>query len=463
MAVKNLYGLYGQLALAASSVATIIKVDATLAGAIVASGFVNGVDETYFAVTANNVYEVVKVTHVNGQNLTVVRGVESTAQAFPVGSALNFVVTAAAVLSIIGPITSTVQLTDSGMVTVQNTSGDIWNVDVPAPNFVGVNGVSILGAYPNYTFTYTPADCCGDIGGVVGGGMTNIIGTGIATAFESGGIAYVSVLAPAFVGAGGLVITGTWPNLTFTQAAGGGGGTVTSVAAGTGLTITGNPAVNPTASITNTGVVAGNYGGVVVTATGQISAVPATFNPISVAVAGTGIGIVRAGDQITISVGNAVIGTRGAVALVDHTDPFDPANVTEAMTPAAVAVAMATLASGSTTGANVYSGEASGDYSNTIAGSVTAIELAAGKKAIVYAEVTMINGATPLTPVDFGMAIFNASPSLVKANRKMNQTQQSMSFLIEGPIASTSFAILTTAVPGGSSIVSYSMYIQKLP
>lgn len=460
MAVKNLYGLSGQLAIAVNNSAVIIKVDATLAGAIAASGYINGVDSTYFALTANNVYEVVKVTSINGQFLTVVRGVESTAQPFPVGSKVTFAVTAAGILETIGPITSTVQLTDSGLVTATNTAGDIWNIDVPLPAFAGTNGISILGTYPNYTFTYTPSDCCGDDGVVGGVGITSLNGLGIATAYNTGSIGYISVLAPVFTGVG-VTITGTWPNYTFTVAAGG-AGTVTSVAAGAGITVTGTPSVNPTITVTNTGVVAGTYGGVGINARGQITGVPVTFNPLSIVGVTAPLVAVRTGDAVALSITPAAIDVQGTVALVDYTDPYDPLITDRALTPAALATALATLGSASVTGANSYTGEPDGDYTNVISGSATSITLATGKKAIVHAEVCMVDGAAPLTPVAYGIAVFNASTIKIKANRKVTQSQQAISFLIEGPIAATTFAIVTTAIPAGASIVSYSQYIQLL-
>jgi hypothetical protein len=462
MAVKNLYGLSGQLAVAINSLAAVIRVDPTLAGAIAASGFVNGVDSTYFAITANNVYEVVKVTGVTGQDLSVVRGVESDPQAFPVGSRLNFVVTAAGVLETIGPINSTVQLAGTGLAEVTNPSGDNWNINVDVPVFTGTGGISVLGEYPNMTFTYTPQDCCGDDVGGSGDGITSLTGVGIATAYNTGAAGYVNVAAPVFTGSG-VTITGTWPNYTFTVTATG-AGTVTSVAAGAGITVTGAPTVTPTVGITNTGVVAGTYGGVVINARGQITTIPAAFNPVSIVNVTAPLTVSRpsSAETITLAINTAGIDTLGAVALVDHTDPFDPTNTTQAMTPAAVATAMATLGSASAAGNNSYSGEAAVSYTNAIGGSATAISLLSGEKAIVYAEVTVLDGAAPLTPVDYGIAVFNAGGTMIKGNRIMEQSQQVISFLIDGPVSATTFGISTTALPGGSSLISYSMYIQKL-
>lgn len=459
MAVKNLYGVRGQLALAASSVATIIRVDASLAGAIVASGFANGVDETYLSIQSVNAYEVVKVTAVNGQDLTVVRGIDTTAQAFPIGATLEHVVTAQGIIATIGPITSVVQITGDGLAEVTNPSGENWNVSVPVPNFLGTGGVSVLGTYPNMTFAYTPADCCGDEEGVGVVGITSMEGSGIATAYAAAGVGYVAVSPPVFTGIG-VTITGAWPNYTF-EVGVGAGGTVTSVGAGPGLTLTGVPTINPTISITNTGVVAGTYGGVGINARGQITAVPVGFNPISTISTTLPLTHVRTDANEALAINNAAIGLVGAVALVDHTDPFNAADVSNAMTPAATAVALATVKTPLVEAASAYLGEADASYVNTISGSNISVDIPAGRKAIIYAEVTMLDGVAPETPIGFGLAVFNSTPAKIKSNRIVTQCTQQMSFVVDGPLTTT-LSIVTTAVPAGASVISYSLHCTKI-
>lgn len=463
MAVKHLYGLSGLLALPASSVATIIKVDATLSGAILAAGFVSGTDHTYFALVTSGAYEIVKVTHVNGQNLTVERGIDTLPQAFPAGSLVEFVITAQAIIDDIGPIESTVQLTDSGIAVVTNPGGNIWNIHVDAPNFSYLNGIEIVGAYPNLTWTYTPPDCCGDAGTGGGTGAINSVeGEGIADAVTNAGDVVVTVPAPVW--GGNVEATGIWPNINLNYAgSGGGGGTVTSVTNGTGLSITGAPAVNPTLHITATGVVAGTYGGIEINAQGQIVAVPVTLNPVSIVSAVDPIVVNRTDDAVEISVKDAAVGQKGVVELADSTDPFDPLDDAKVATPAVVAAGMATIAAPTVTGADSYSGEADGDYVNNIGGSLTAVDIPAGRKAIVYAEVTVIDGGAPLTPVDFGIAVFNTTPTKIKSNKKMTQSQQSMSFVVAGPVVATNWALVTTALAGAEAVVSYSLYVELLP
>lgn len=463
MAVKFLYGLSGLLALPASSVATIIKVDAGLSGAIAASGFINGTDETYLAIYTNGAYEVVKVTHVNGQNLTVVRGISGTAQAFAAGANVKFELTSQAIIADIGPIESTVQITGSGLAVVTNPSLNNWHVAVASPQFTYDGGIEITGNYPNLAFHFTPQDCCGEESGEGEGGVTQVETLGIISASINGELLSLEVQPPQFGGSGGITITGSYPSYNISYSGGGGGGTVTSVTAGAGITVTGAPAVNPTVSITNTGVVAGTYGGIEIGADGRIIAVPATLNPVSIVNVSDPIEVARVDDAVTISVKDATVGQKGVVELSDDTDTFDPLDTTSAVSPAGVAAAMATLGQPALDGVDLYAGEIDGDYTNTIGASAVAIELAAGKKALVTAEVTMVDGATPLTPVAFGMAIFNTTPTKIKSNKKVTQSVQSMSFVVTGPVASTNWALVTTAVPGGASVVSYNLSILKLP
>lgn len=458
MAAKNFYGVTGTLTEAVDGVSTLLAVNAGLAGTL-ANGMMPG-DYTFFSISAGNIYELVKVVSVYGNYLTVERGVETTAQTFPSGSKLAFQVTAEAITAQLALPPASTLVTGTGQADVTNPTPGEFNVDVPIPTIVGEGGVDVIGTWPSLTLALTPKDCCGgeaETGGSTG--ITSLQGEGIVQAYAIGAEGFVILPPPNFIGSG-ITITGTWPDYTFTVASGA-GGTVLSVAAGPGLAITGSPTVSPVVNMSNTGVVAGTYGGIQINARGQIVAVPATLNPVSIVNFTAPINVTRLADAITISIATAGIGTLGAVALVDHTDPFDPLNTTEAMTPAAVKVALDTLGSADVTGANSYTGEADAAYVNTVGASATSIQLAAGQKAIIIATATVLNNTDPAVPHTWGLAVFNATPIKQKANKSIKQIAQSLIFMLEGPVSLTTLAIVTTDLTG-ATLVSYDLQILKL-
>ena len=461
MAVMNLYGARGTLVLPISSDASVIKVDATLAGIIAAAVAIEA-GPTWFAIYTNNIYELVKVVDLDGQFLAVERGQGNTlASPFAAGTTVEFVVTAEAILASLGDIGAIV-VEGAGIASVES-AGETYTVTVEAPTFEGTGGVEVTGTWPNYEIHFTKSDCCGNESGEGGTGIASLEFEGIANGYVEDGVGYISVDMPNF-NSSSITITGTWPNISFEVDGGSTSGTVTVVQAGAGITILGDPTDSPTVAITNTGVNAGTYGGIEINARGQIVSVPATLNPVSIITVASGspITVDRTDDAVEFDIDEAGIDDPGVVGLVDHTDPFDNTNETQAMTPAATQVALDTLRFPDAVGVSSYSGEADGDYTNIISASSTPVVLLDGQKALVLAHVTMLDGSAPLTPVDFGIAIFDSAAVKIASNKKMNQSSQSLMFYVTGPIASITWALATTAIPGGSSVVSYSLTILKL-
>lgn len=461
MAIREYYGLTGRLTEPTVEHSPAIQVDGSLAGALEASGFVNGVDHTYFAVFSGGAYEIVKVIAVDATVLTVERGqTDEGSFPFPVGAEVQYVVTAQSVIEQLGPVETDVQISGAGIAGVMESDPNVFEVNVPVPEFEGENGIEIYGTYPQMRFSYTTPEgnCCGGGGSAGGGdGITEILGEGLVTAFVNGDIGTVRVTPPVFTAGANISVTGAWPNYTISATAG--SGTVASVGVGAGLTLTGSPSVNPTISITNTGVEAGTYGGVNINARGQITTVPAGFNPISAVVEGTNVDVNRTGASVTISVPNAAVGAAGAVELADETDPFDPNDNTTAATPALVAVAMAAEQS-QLLGDSSFSAETAAEYTNPIGTTTQALVLAAGETALVIAEVAALNTLTPTDPPNFGMAVFT-SAGLLHGNRKFHQSQQQMSFVIEGPFNNT-VTLTTTDLSTDATLLSHSMSVLVL-
>lgn len=456
MAAINFYGLSGTLTAAIGPGSSILQVNTALASAL-ATGMADG-DVTYLALTAGSTYELVRVTDVEGVYLSVDRAVHGTAQTFPVGTVVSFELTAEAVISQLAVPPTVVAITGTGEADVSNPSPNVFEIDVPTPTIESGTGVEITGTWPNITVNVTPKDCCGEtVEDSVG--ILTLEGQGIAQAYVSGSEGFVNVPAPNFVG-NGVTITGAWPDITFTVA-GLAGGTVTSVGAGPGLNITGTPTVNPTVNMNASGVAAGNYGGVVINVRGIIEAVPVTFDPVSI-VSGVGpINVNRTDDAVEITIDDAAPGVKGAVILSDPTDPFDPLDDETAITPAGVQAALDTIVAADVTGADSYTSEADALYTNTISASATSIELAAGEKAIVIASATVVDATTPSTLKQWGLAVFNATPAKIKANKSIHQIQQSLIFTLTGPITPTTLALVTTDLTGGT-LLSYGLHILKL-
>lgn len=458
--IRKYYGLQGTLVAILSSGSTVMLTNNSLSGSI-AETFVNGVDTTYLALAVNGAYEIVKVIAVSGNALSIERAQDGTeASPFPIGATIEFIMPSSAIIEEIesgDPIVD-ISITGQGLALVTEPTPGDFVVNVVPPNFEGDNGISIVGAWPDILITYSQQDneCCGDQDGSGGTGITSISFGGIVDGFVDGSNASISVTSPTFSSGPGIQFDGTWPNYTVSTI--GGDGTVTIVNEGAGISITGAPNVNPTVNIANTGVVPGTYGDIEVNSRGQIVSLGAGFNPISSITPTEPINAIRTGGDVAISVDAAAIGVLGVVALADETDPFNPADNVNAATPAVVAQALSALVLPQINGASAYIGEADADYVNTISGSAVAINIAAGEKAIVYAEVTMLDPALPTDPVHFGMAVFSATPTRIKANRKVNQATQNMSFTIDGPINSN-LAIVTTAIPAGATVVSYSLWI----
>jgi hypothetical protein len=254
------------------------------------------------------------------------------------------------------------------------------------------------------------------------------------------------------VGDGGTAVTGVWPNFTIYSApGGGGGGGVSIVTVSDGLSLTGNPAVNPTISITNTGVTAGDYSGFVVNARGQITSLPVGFNPISSIVVPDGATVARVGGVVTITFDSADVGVRGLVALADESAPLDSSDVQTAVTPALLAAQLGGASGSDVAGSGT--GEADATYTNALSSTAINLTLAAGERAILMGEVQVLDGTSPLAPVAYGVAVFDASANKKYATKICTQSSQSILGMMTGPFTGI-LHIQTSALPGGSTLQS---------
>ena len=466
MALKILYTrVEGSLTANVSAASQYLPVDANTLSIINANLNFAGGDWTYLTLT-NEVYsEEVKVINAIGVQLEVVRAQSgSTAQPFAASNTIIYDhVGAQAIQDIIAanpsPANVTVQGQGIANVTSTTASGTTnYNVNVVNPNFTGTDGIEVTGVWPNIGFSYIGSGdggCCGggSSGGSSSGGVTTItVNSSILTGSITGTMLTLGLPAPTFQGAGGITVTGSWSaGYTITGGGGGGTGTVQSVAVGTGLSLSGTPTVNPTLSLSNTGVTAGTYGDMTFNAQGQLTNITSGFAPVGNVVLTNGGNIVKAGSTYNITLNTAAVGVQGIVALADSGSPFNASEDTLATTSKVVAQAIASLST-SVLGAGNHTGEAASSYTNTLGTTAISLGVPSGDTAIILGEVCVTDTASG-TPT-FGVAVIGSGGTVLYSSRIAAAGKQCIVCVVTGPITTGSFAIATTALSGTQSVTA---------
>lgn len=459
----------GMLLADINNATTLIPIDPDTLATLQSLVDFGGGDWTYLLLDGGAYSEEVKVIGTSGQMLVVERGASgSTPMPFTSLMAVVRNITGLdAIKDVIAetPVSSEVIVGTSGL--AYNASVDPLNpiITVDAPNFTGDGNIEVVGAWPNIQIALTPqaSGCCGGDGGSEGGGGgidTLTLDSTILQGNISGSVLYLNLPTPTFTGAGNVAVTGAWPNYTITGTGGGGGGSVMSVGVGAGLVLTGNPAVNPTINIENTGVVAGDYSGFVINARGQITNIPVDFNPISSIVVPAGATVGRSGGEITITLTPADVTVPGIAALADSDSPVDPNDDTSIVTPKLLAAALSS-GGGVSAVAGSGTGEADALYNNILSATAIALTLAAGEKAILMGEVQVLDGAAPLTPVAYGVAVFDATNVKRYSTKICTQSSQPILGSIDGPFSGT-LSIVTTALPTGATLQSAHLAVLKI-
>jgi hypothetical protein len=184
----------------------------------------------YFYVTLEDAsvnIEIVKVTAVSGNTLTVVRAQDGTsARTFSNGDKCELRLTAAGLNDVATQAdTDTTYTAGSGL----SLTGTEFANTAPdqTVSLTGAGATSVTGTYPNFTITSTDTNTDTDTTYTAGTGLS-LTGTEFANTAPDQTV--------ALTGAGATSISGTYPNFTITSTD---NNTDTTYTAGTGLTLTG--------------------------------------------------------------------------------------------------------------------------------------------------------------------------------------------------------------------------------
>jgi len=399
--------------------------------------------------------EIMFILGVDAGAVTVERAQEgTTAVPLAQGATFRFVWTETSILAIAPG--GTVTLTGSGAAAV--TGGPAYNVNVPLITLNAGTGIGVSGGPSTYTISnLAPAGATGATGPA--GPSTVVTASGIASASTISGGYNVAVSSPAFVAGSGLSISGTWPNITFTNTqTQGGTGTVTNLVAGTGITISGGtPTINPTVSITPTGVTPGTYGGIQVNAGGQITAIASGFvTNISTSTTGMTIATPTVGNY-TVNVASATTGGQGLVQLAAATSggSNDPSDATKAVSPAGVNAVINSLSfnPASFSVAGSQSALSSGSYTTAISGMPIPIAVASGKSALIDIYVEVWDPSNPTVTPTFAIGLFNGA-SLLAGVGNVPGFIRNLKYLVVGPLTTT-LGVSTTTLTGTNTLGSY--------
>ncbi len=401
------------------------------------------------------VSEIVYATGVSGVNVTIQRAQEgSTAQTFTAGTVVRFVWTEVSIQDVAAGGSAGITITGGGATTV--TGGPFaFNVSTPAGALVAGTGISVTGSWPNITITNTAP------GG--GGGPTIVTGSGQAAVTAISGGYNVDVPTPVFTAGTGIGITGTYPHLTITNTDPGAGatGTVLDVTAGTGIAVTGTPTTHPIVSISPTGVAAGTYGALTVNAQGQLTNITgALVSSIAVASTPALTASAPSGGVVTLAIADSSTSVKGLIARAVNTSAAssNAADNATCVTPSGVAAVLAAQVPVTVSADTTNIPLASASYTNAILTSSLALNLLAGKTAIVTCVLEVADpGDATLIP-NFGIGLFTGATFIDGNSDNVPGAVRTLVVKIVGPFTGV-VRMASTALTGSFAAQSKSINI----
>lgn len=405
---------------------------------------------TIFSISNGANSEIVQCTGVSGSQAVLVRGQEGTVPtAFSIGSTIRFVWTELGIQAVTNG-SSGIPITVAGTHAAAVTGGPYaFNVDVPFTTLAGGTGISISGSYPNFTVVNTSP------GG--GGAATVVTGSGAAAVTPITGGYNVSVPVVSVAAGSGISVSGG-PTYTITNTqTPGGTGTVLDVAAGTGISVTGTPTTHPVVGLSPTGVAAGVHGGITVNAAGQITAIASTLLTAVISatpslVVGTpSVGTVQLTQGAATTTGQGIV----QLALPTAAASNNALDSTSVVSPAGVNAVVATLAQGQLLGVGSLYPLAAVSYSTVVPGLTTSLTLAAGKTALVDIFIEVLDTVIPTNIPNFAVGLFNGASLLTGIGNVQGNVRVLKTKLV-GPLIAT--LIVSTTSLGINEVVQSSFF-----
>lgn len=434
---------------------TVMKLPAAAAAQLLA---VIGASGNFTTLSLSNgvVSEIVYATGVSGVNVTIQRAQEgSTAQTFTAGTLVRFVWTEVSIQDVASGGSAGITITGGGATTV--TGGPFaFNVSTPNVSLTAGTGIAISGSAPNFTVTNIAP-------GGGGGGITTITGSGqaIVTPITNG--FNVNVPTPTISAGTGIGITGTWPAVTITNTDPGAGatGTVTSVTGGSGISVTGSPTINPTVSLSPSGVTAGTYGGIVVDVFGRITNISTglitsiTSLIPSILVVGT-----PSLGSVTLTITDASTSAKGIIQRAVNTSSAssDPADNLTCVTPSGVAAVLAAQTPVTIISDTANIPLASASYTVPAITSGTALNLASGKTALVTVGIEEQDPGAPTSIPSFGIGLFTGLTFIDGNSDNVPSAARTLTVKITGPFTGV-LSARVTALAGTFAIQSKSISV----
>jgi hypothetical protein len=390
---------------------------------------------TYVAFAEDSYREVVRITAVSGNNASIVRGVDgTTARTWNTNDCFVSVLGPSAVLDLVtqAGVNNSLSIAGAGATTVTQPTPRNFVVTTPPVSIApceGEEAIQVLGAFPNFCIALDRSALGANCGNapapeppplesgelITGSGAANVT-------YDPLSGAYNIDFAPITISGGpNIAVSGSYPNfvISYTGTVGS-PGTVLSVSGSAGISITGIPTSTPVVSLTNTGVVSGNYAGFAVDAQGRITAMPVAPGTDSGPVMALAlfsdqqtlgsISLSRAGHTVTLRAQAASTAPDGwgVVRLAAPTLPEtrDAGDSTRAVSPAGLDAALVALRPTPPNGlVGTSTGESPSAY--TVTAASTATNVNAGESLLILATMTVVHSTTPTTSVgEFGMAVF---------------------------------------------------------